>query len=115
MNKIFDKAWDECLTLWKDMSETPDFQPLQNIADFNRGCVGYVCEKLFNTAKRIDGITKDQRKRDRKYPPYIRLRHVPFEFIIENCILKTVEICVKDFRHLNKVKINGNYRVHILK
>jgi hypothetical protein len=65
-----------------------------------------------NGAKRIllndlDGRQyKKMCRRENKYGQTIRFRHVPFDLIIQDGLLKTVEICVNELRFLNTKSIN---------
>ncbi len=50
---------------------------------------------------KISDMSPKARERAKHYPPSIRLRICPFELVIEDGVLKTIEIYVKELRSLN--------------
>ncbi len=58
---------------------------------------------LLQKGKRVPPtrFSKEQRKRNRSYGPSLRIRYLPFELIIQDSNLITVEIYQNDFRNLN--------------
>ena len=60
--------------------------------------------KLFGESRKLDmtNFGKKMKKRNKRHSGYLRFRGQTFDFIVENGVLVTVEIIVRDFRYINK-------------
>ncbi len=60
-------------------------------------------ERYFSNTHKIKNFNKEERKRKKKYgKDTIFFRNNSFTFVVQNSIIKTIEISDKNFRYLNK-------------